>query len=107
MILCEWDAPEGTCMLLCTGDPYYVLYTALCFLNVLKKGCWWGGGVLLVHSEIFYVPEETPIMHCIPAEDLLPQRKHKGSWDEDKAYSTPGKYYPTLLELCTYFFRVK
>ncbi len=26
------------------------------FLNVLKKGCWWGRGVLLVHSEIFYVP---------------------------------------------------
>ncbi len=47
------------------------------------------------------------IPHCITAEDLLPQRKHTGSWDEDKAYSTPGKYYPTLLELCTYFFRVK
>jgi hypothetical protein len=29
--------------------------------------------------------------HCIPAEDLLPQRKHKGSWDKDKAYSTPEK----------------
>ncbi len=34
------------------------LYGAVDFLNVLKKGCWWGGGgcVLLVHSEIFYVP---------------------------------------------------
>jgi hypothetical protein len=30
-------------------------------------------------------------LHCIPAEDLLPQRKHIDSWDEDKAYSTPGK----------------
>ena len=31
---------------------------AVDFLNVLKKGCWWGRGVLLVpvHSEIFYVP---------------------------------------------------
>jgi hypothetical protein len=32
------------------------LYGAVDFLNVLKKGCWWGGGVLLVHSEIYYVP---------------------------------------------------
>ncbi len=32
------------------------LYGAVDFLNVLKKGCWWGGGLLLVHSEIFYVP---------------------------------------------------
>ncbi len=34
------------------------LYGAVDFLNVLKKGCWWGGGegVLLVHSEIFNVP---------------------------------------------------
>ncbi len=31
-------------------------------------------------------------------EDLLHQRKHTGSWDEDKAYSTPGKHYPTFLE---------
>jgi hypothetical protein len=31
------------------------LYGAVCFLNVLKKGCW-GGGVLLVHNEIHYVP---------------------------------------------------
>jgi hypothetical protein len=32
--------------------------------------------------------------HCIPAEDLLPKRKHTRSWDEEKeekAYSTPGK----------------
>ncbi len=32
------------------------LYGAVDFLNVLKKGCWWVGGVLLVHSEIYYVP---------------------------------------------------
>jgi hypothetical protein len=38
---------------LCTGDPYY---GAVDFLNVLKNGCWWGGGLLLVHSEIYYVP---------------------------------------------------
>jgi hypothetical protein len=31
------------------------LYGAVDFLNVLKKGCWWWG-VLLVHSEIYYVP---------------------------------------------------
>ncbi len=31
-------------------------------------------------------------MHCIPAEDLLPQRKLKGSWDEDKAYLNLKKY---------------
>jgi hypothetical protein len=28
----------------------------------------------------------------IPAEDLLPQRKHTGSWDEVKAYLTLEKY---------------
>jgi hypothetical protein len=34
------------------------LYGAVDVLNVLKNGCWWGGGgrVLLVHSEIYYVP---------------------------------------------------
>jgi hypothetical protein len=34
------------------------LYGAVDFLNVLKKGCWWGrgGGVLLVHNEIYFVP---------------------------------------------------
>jgi hypothetical protein len=31
------------------------LYGAVDFLTVLKKGCW-GGGVLLVHNEIHYVP---------------------------------------------------
>jgi hypothetical protein len=30
-------------------------------------------------------------MHCIPAEDLLPQRNLKGSLDEDKAYLTLKK----------------
>jgi hypothetical protein len=32
------------------------LYGAVDFLNVLKKGCWGGRGVLLVHNEIHYVP---------------------------------------------------
>ncbi len=36
-------------LILCT------LYGAVDFLNVLKKGCLWGG-VLLVHSEIYYLP---------------------------------------------------
>jgi hypothetical protein len=31
------------------------LYSAVDFLNVLKKGCWGGGGVLLVHNVIHYV----------------------------------------------------
>jgi hypothetical protein len=31
-------------------------------------------------------------LHCIPAEDLLPQRMLKESWDEDKAYLTLKKY---------------
>jgi hypothetical protein len=35
------------------------------------------------------------LMHCIPAEDLLLQRKLKGSWDEDKAYLTLKKYVHT------------
>ncbi len=26
------------------------------------------------------------LAHCIPAEDLLPQRKHIDSWEEEKAY---------------------
>jgi hypothetical protein len=33
------------------------LYGAVDFLNALKKGCWGGGGgVLLAHNEILYVP---------------------------------------------------
>jgi hypothetical protein len=39
-------------LLLCT------LYGAVDFLNVLKKGCLGGRGVLLVHNEIHYVPIE-------------------------------------------------
>jgi hypothetical protein len=50
------------------------LQSAVDFLNVLKKGCWWGGGVLLVHSEIFYVPVDDGseevlvrnVLHCVP-----------------------------------------
>jgi hypothetical protein len=42
--------PIGTEHILCT------LYGAVDFLNVLKKAVVWGGGVLLVHSEIYYVP---------------------------------------------------
>jgi hypothetical protein len=38
-------------LILCT------LYGAVDFLYVLKKGCWWGGGVIgTIHSEIYYVP---------------------------------------------------
>jgi len=45
-------------------DPFFMyrrpilctLYGAVDFLNVLKKGCWWGWWELLVHSEIYYVP---------------------------------------------------
>jgi hypothetical protein len=44
----------------------------------------------------------------IPAEDLLPQRKHKRSWDEDKAYessillfqSCVHSTFPELNNLC-------
>jgi hypothetical protein len=36
--------------LLCT------LYGPVDFLNVLKKGCWGGGDVLVVLNEIHYVP---------------------------------------------------
>ncbi len=35
---------------------FMYLYGAVDILNVLIKCCWWGGGVLLVHSEIYYVP---------------------------------------------------
>ncbi len=50
------------------------LYGTVDFLNVLKKGCWWGGGVLLVHSEINYVPVDDGweevllrnVLHYIP-----------------------------------------
>ncbi len=44
------------------------------------------------------------LYYCIPAEDLLPQRKHTRSRDEDKSYSTTGKLYPNLY---TYFTGVK
>jgi hypothetical protein len=58
------------------------LYGAVDFLNALKKGCWWGLGVLLVHSEIYYVPigdgcEEVlarNVIHYIPV--LHPGHKH-------------------------------
>ena len=35
---------------------FCTLYGAVDSLNVLKKGCWGGGGVLLVHTEIHYLP---------------------------------------------------
>ena len=55
------------------------LYGAVDFLNVLKKGCLGGGGVLLVHSEIYYVPigdgwEEVlvrNVVHYVPVLVLL------------------------------------
>jgi hypothetical protein len=58
-----------------------ILYGTVNFLNVLKKGCW-GGGVLLVHSEIDYVPigdgwEEVlvhNVLHYVPV--LHPGHKH-------------------------------
>jgi hypothetical protein len=36
-------------------------------------------------------------MHCISAEDLLPQRMHIGSWHGDKAYSKQEKLHTTLV----------
>ncbi len=49
------------------------LYGAVDFLNVLKKGCWGGGGgVFLVHNEIHYVPigdgweHYVPVLHYVP-----------------------------------------
>jgi hypothetical protein len=58
------------------------LYGAVDFLNALKKGCRWGLGVLLVHSEICYVPigdgwEEVlvrNVLHYVPV--LHPGHKH-------------------------------
>jgi hypothetical protein len=55
----------------------YTLYGAVDFLNVLKKGCW-GGGVLVVHNEIHYVPlgegwEEVVVhnvLHYVPLHPL-------------------------------------
>ncbi len=54
------------------------LYSAVDFLNVLKKGC--GGGGLLVHNEIHYVPigdgwEEVQVhnvLHYVPITPPLP-----------------------------------
>ncbi len=47
------------------------LYGAVDFLNVLKKGCWGGGGGLVVHNEIDYVPlgegwEEVMVRNVLP-----------------------------------------
>jgi hypothetical protein len=47
------------------------------------------------------------LLHCIPAEDLLLQRKHIGSWRGDKAYSTLEKLYTTLESIVHYFPGVK
>jgi hypothetical protein len=59
--------------------PICTLYGAVDFLNVLKKGCW-GGGVLLVQNEIHYVPigdgwEEVlvrNVLHYVPVLHYLP-----------------------------------
>ncbi len=62
------------------------LYGAVDFLNVLKKGCWWGGGdVLLVHSEILYVPVDDGweevlvhnVLHYVPVPSLCTNNTHK------------------------------
>jgi hypothetical protein len=42
---------------------------------------------LIVNLKLWTKP-----LHCIPAEDLLLQRKLKGSWYEDKVYLTLKKY---------------
>jgi hypothetical protein len=42
-------------------------------------------------------------MLYIPAEDLLPQRKHTGSWAEDKAYLTVEKYMDNSRKVGYYF----
>ncbi len=55
-----------TFQILCTG--------AADFLNVLKNAVVWGGGVLLVHGEIYYVPVDDGwdqvlvrnVLHYIP-----------------------------------------
>jgi hypothetical protein len=72
---------EKNCSFMYLRPILCTLYGAVDFLNVLKKGCWWGGGVLLVHSEIYYVPagdgwEEVlihDVLHYVP----VPHPGHK------------------------------
>jgi hypothetical protein len=58
----------------------YVLYTALFFLKYSPEGLFGGGGVLLVHNEIHYVPigdgwEEVlvrNVLHYVPVLHHVP-----------------------------------
>ncbi len=57
-------------------DILCTFYGAVDFLKVLNKGCWWGGGVLLLHSEIYYVPigDGWEEVHYVPV--LHPGHNH-------------------------------
>jgi hypothetical protein len=51
------DQSVSICMLQYQRPILCTLNGAVDFFNVLKKGCWGGGGgVLLIHNEIHYVP---------------------------------------------------
>jgi hypothetical protein len=73
-------------IILCTRDPNYVLlYGAVDFLTVLKKGCWGGGGVLLVHNEKHYVPigagwEEVLVRNVFHYVPVLLSVSVSGTW---------------------------
>ncbi len=47
-------------------------------------------------------------LHCISDEDLLYclKRVHTGSFHEEKAYSTPGKQFPSFLKFYTIFLEL-
>ncbi len=75
------------------------LYGAVDFLNVLKKGLLVGGGVLLVHSEIYYVPigdgwEEVlvrNVLHYLPVPTLDTNIKFASTGDRTRvAFVTGG-----------------
>jgi hypothetical protein len=56
------------------------LYGAVDFLNVLKKGCWWGGGECYWYIVKYYVPVddgwEEVLVHNIPVLHYVPITPH-------------------------------
>jgi hypothetical protein len=93
------------------------LYGAVDFLNVLKKGCWWRG-VLLVHSEIYYIPVDdgweevlvhnvvhyVPVLHYVPMAlaSLVPFQGPKKSRFSGPTPSNAPRNDVAPLKIITY-----
>jgi hypothetical protein len=53
-------------------------------------------------NSVLTVSARNSFPHCIPAEDLLPQRKHIDSWDEGQSLLNSkkvGSYFPGVVHI--------